>query len=784
MSEKKSDGSGVMAGRIAVGLVQGVALYVVSQWRRDTPLFGLSQEAWAHFVEMARTVVLFAPLPVLFGLGNLPPRRLALWAGTAALVLAFVGWMAPAPVWSGAPPVVTVWLFSLIVLYIVHEFVQAAHEDRRPIASYATYFDLAWRHAYQAGLALGFTVAFWIVLWLGAWLFNLIGIRALQELLEEQWFATPALATAFALAIHWTDADSGLTRGARQIGLALLSWLAILFTVILTLFLAALPFTGLEPLWDTKRATVLLLNAAATMILLVNAAFQAGDPPRSALLRAVVRFSALPLAGVVALAALGLFLRIDQYGLTPARVLASTELLIVALYGAGYVWAAVKPGAWMEAVKSVNIVGAAFVATMLLALMTPLLDPARVAVADQVARLESGRVDPDDFDFGFLANDRSSHWGPAALAKLATKSGSARNERIATLAKNPGARDSWRANEETFNDRRAAIRLVGSGALPDAALLPPADGPDPIGQCVATWKAAVDGKALADEEARRALRLGRRPAAAKPVALDDPAPPQTPEEARCLVRLMDLDFDGDEDLLLLSSDFDPKSRALTFWVLTQDHAGWRVTGRQRDGAALPADGDWRDDHARLEPFFAGVVAVDGGRRDVIAGGSRLRWFPTRAALPREALAAAITMREGAPPPALLVDEPVRNPIIACADGSIEQGGCFGRRLDADGDGVPEFIVITFSELTPSFTIYREAGSTVSVIGEAQGVVADWRARWDEKRLTLTEFFRRERTALVDRMTTATPLVADLDAGGQRVRFDYPAQSLEPDPNLR
>ncbi|MBY0423675.1 MAG: DUF4153 domain-containing protein, partial [Parvularculaceae bacterium] len=408
ISEHKQAGAGAMVGRLVVGILQGLVLYVVSRWRLDTPLYGVGKESWPHFVEMMRTVAVFAPLPLLFGLGNLPARRLALWTVVATLTLAAVGWMAPAPVWSGAPPVITVWLFSLIVLYIVHEFVQAAYDDRRPVASYATYFDLAWRHAFQAALAAGFTIAFWIVLWLGAWLFNLIGIRAVQHLLQREWFSFPALATAFALAIHWTDAGSGLTRGARQIGLALLSWLAILFTVILTAFLLALPFTGLEPLWDTKSATVLLLNAAATMILLVNAAFQAGDPPRSALMRAVVRFSALPLAGVVGIAALGLWMRVDQYGLTPARVLAGTELLIVALYAGGYVWAALKPGAWMEAVKAVNIAGAAFVAAMLLALMTPLLDPARVSVADQVARLESGRVAPDDFDFGFLANDRSS----------------------------------------------------------------------------------------------------------------------------------------------------------------------------------------------------------------------------------------------------------------------------------------------------------------------------------------------------------------------------------------
>ncbi len=468
--------------RIAVGLVQGALLYWTANFRPDEPQFGFPEPQWRQFMEMARTVAVFAPLPLLFGLGNLPALRLGLWTIAATVGLAFVGWLAPAPVWAEAPPVVTVWLFSLIVIYIVHEFFQAAHDDARPVARYETYFDVAWRHGFQAALALGFLGAFWIVLWLGAWLFDLIGIAAFRELIESDEFYWPASTVVLAAGVHLTDAGSGLTRGVRQVGLTLLSWLSILLTLILSAFLFALPFTGLEPLWDTKRATVLLLNAAATMILLINAAFQAGEPPSSRAIRTVVRFSALPLAGIVALAAIGLWLRVDQYGLTPARVVAGAELLIVALYAAGYLTAATLPGAWMALMKPVNIAGAAIVAAILFALMTPIADPARLSVSDQIARLESGKVEPDDFDFGFLADARSRHWGQRGLAELAAKSGDPRNDRIALLAKNPGSSAEYVRTEQTFNDRRASLRLIGDGEIPDAALLPPAYGPTRSGR--------------------------------------------------------------------------------------------------------------------------------------------------------------------------------------------------------------------------------------------------------------------------------------------------------------
>jgi hypothetical protein len=54
---------------------------------------------------------------------------------------------------------------------------------------------------------------------------------------------------------------------------------------------------------------------------------------------------------------------------------------------------------------------------VLLALFSPLLDPARISVDSQVARLASGKVKPDAFDFAFLRFD-GARFGRAALDRL------------------------------------------------------------------------------------------------------------------------------------------------------------------------------------------------------------------------------------------------------------------------------------------------------------------------------------------------------------------------------
>ena len=73
---------------------------------------------------------------------------------------------------------------------------------------------------------------------------------------------------AFTCAIHVTDVRAGIVRGARTLKLTLLSWLLPIMALIAVTFLATLLFTGLEPLWSTRRATPVLLAAAAALVFL------------------------------------------------------------------------------------------------------------------------------------------------------------------------------------------------------------------------------------------------------------------------------------------------------------------------------------------------------------------------------------------------------------------------------------------------------------------------------------------------------------------------------------
>lgn len=423
--------------RLAVGLIQGGLFYLLHE-------AGASGWSGHHrgLYGAAVLIVSFAPLILLAGFGHLRRVTLAAWTLGAAVLLAALALYSSANVVvePGAyanpdTPDFALALASAVSLYVANHLIEGADMERRLIAPYRVYFDIAWKHAFQLALSLVFIGVFWALLWLGAALFKLIGITAFQDLLKQEWFHLPVLGLAFAGAVHLTDARVGLTRGARTLGLTLMSWLTPIMALIVAGFLIALPFTGLKPLWDTKSAAAVLLSASAVLIVLINAAYQDGDRERGPhlLLRWAVRIVAVALTPLTLIAGYAIWLRIGQHGLTPERVMAASLTLLSACYAAGYGAAAVRPGAWMKPLERTNIVNAYVALGLFLALFTPVADPRRLSVNDQVARLTGGKASPDRFDFDFLRFD-SGRYGIEALKHLKRASGSPRAVAIAAAA--------------------------------------------------------------------------------------------------------------------------------------------------------------------------------------------------------------------------------------------------------------------------------------------------------------------------------------------------------------
>lgn len=427
MADSRQTGeSSILLARISTALVQAAALYLLTG-------AAMSERSWPAtdprvFVPLILATTL-VPLIILLGLGKIRARPLAIWAAIAAAFIVGLGFhdatrgriaVGDDMLW----PSFQLCLTLSAALFVAHVLVVDSIIERRLVPPYARHFDTAWKQGVQAVLAVIFVGVFWGVLHLGAGLFKLIGIDVFDWLIDQRGFALPATTLALAVAIHATDVQPSLIRGARSVALTLFTWLLPLLVVILLGFLGSLPFISLTPLWNTRFATTLLLVSAGLLVFLINSCYQDGAAEQTAsrLKRLAGTIGAIELVPLVGLAIGGLSLRVGQYGWTPDRILAAAVTVVLACYALGYASTAIRAPAWLKRVEITNLVTAYVFLALVIALFSPIADPARLMVASQVARLESGAVAPDDFDFAALKFD-GAKWGAAALAHFSQANG-------------------------------------------------------------------------------------------------------------------------------------------------------------------------------------------------------------------------------------------------------------------------------------------------------------------------------------------------------------------------
>jgi Domain of unknown function (DUF4153) len=465
--------------RAALGFLQGIALYLLHHsigakiWPATEPL------VFAPMLLVAAIV----PLIALFGLGNLRVRTLFIWMGGAGLILTLLALHdktrqvlvadAVSSTIAITSPSWTLVGFALLGVFIAHSLITAGDSDRRFVASYPQYFETAWKLELQILLTVMFVGLFWLLLWLGAELLELIKIGFLRRLIGHDWFAFPATALALSTAIHLTDVRSNIISGMRSLIHIVLSWLLPMIAVITGIFLFSLPVTGLGPLWQTSHAASLLLTVAAVTIILINAVYRDGtsDHAPSRVLRISASIAVVELVPIVGIAALAIALRIDQHGWSVSRVFATAATVVAACYAVGYFLAIVRRSPWLRGLERCNVVASFVILATLLTLLTPLGDPARVAVASQVALLKSGRVAPDRFDYAYLRWHGERYGRDALEGMKADAGGNVAIRDGADRALNGSGPWSDKVNVPTDAELAAAITVYPAGrSLPDGFL--------------------------------------------------------------------------------------------------------------------------------------------------------------------------------------------------------------------------------------------------------------------------------------------------------------------------
>jgi hypothetical protein len=301
--------------------------------------------------------------------------------------------------------------------------------------SYAILFTYSWRNFLVLALAALFVLAFWLILFLWGRLFKIIEIDFFHELFRKDWFLFPVLGFAHGLGVimfrELTRVIDSITRLLR----GLIKLLLPLVVLVAVIFLFALPFTGLDALWATRRGTALLLWLTAVILFFTNAVYQdgRGDAPYPAIVHRAIYIGLFALPLLCALSFYGLALRLNQYGWTVARGWGLLVWLVLTLFSAGYVWGiASRRSAWPETLGWVNTKMGLVVLALVLLANSPVFDFRKISLNSQLARVESGQIPLKSFDF-FYVHNQLARPGYLALERIKTDIGDSDPELLALI---------------------------------------------------------------------------------------------------------------------------------------------------------------------------------------------------------------------------------------------------------------------------------------------------------------------------------------------------------------
>lgn len=387
---------------ILIALVQGLGLLFLHQSIEFK--YWLSNEP--QWIFALYSVVFIAPTILLLGLTNKPATVFKLTASYALVVLGLGYYMG-----LQATPIEHIRYSTLLTQFIItlciatfKALMYIQHFSSGKPLSYSQLFLLSWRNFLTLGLSLLFTLCTWGVLMLWAGLFKAIKIEFFYDLFTSEWFYYPvlALANGFGVIIfrHQTSVIDTITR----IQQALMKFLLVMLALISIIFLMTLPFTGLQPLWETGGST-LILGMQAVMLFFINAVYQ-DDPKTNPYNIWVHRFIYLGVALLPIYSAIsfyGLSLRVDQYGWSLSRCWGFLLWSVFAAFSLGYLWGIVRQkDNWLEQLSWVNVRMGLLVLGLMLVVNSPILDFREISTQSQLKRLDSGVVTLENFDYNYL----------------------------------------------------------------------------------------------------------------------------------------------------------------------------------------------------------------------------------------------------------------------------------------------------------------------------------------------------------------------------------------------
>ncbi|MEH7829021.1 DUF4153 domain-containing protein [Gemmobacter denitrificans] len=389
---------GALAGLSLWGLVELMEQNLLAE-RLAFALTCLAVTFFTALLALTGPLTLRRALPFAFGLGLL----LAVLMALASLRFDTVEGLFDSPI-----PV----LAGLVLVFVPLPFcIAASHLGWR---DYPLLFSEAWTIVIRFAASWLFVGLVWLLIWLSDTLLTIVGITLIADLVQQPLVSMVLTGATLGLAMAVVQEMAEVV--GPDLVLRLLRLLLPAVLLVLAVFLVMLPVRGLDNLFGQLSAATILLTMAATGATLVTAALDqsAAEATRSPVVRRAAQIMAALILAPAALGAWAVWLRVAQHGWTPDRVFAVQVAALGLGYGLLYLLAVLRGAGWEERVRQANITMALALIALAALVLTPVLNPERIAAQSQLARFDRGAVPAAQLDVAALED-----WGRAGETVLA-----------------------------------------------------------------------------------------------------------------------------------------------------------------------------------------------------------------------------------------------------------------------------------------------------------------------------------------------------------------------------
>ena len=298
------------------------------------------------------------------------------------------------------------------MLAIAVPFVSAGLQEAGGWRQYDLLFDTSWTIVVRSAAALLFVAVVWGVVMLSDALLGLVGITAIDWLLEID--PVPWLLSGLALGLGLAIVHELSEFISPFLIIQLLRVLLPVLLLVLGIFILALPFRGLGGLFGGfSAAATLIAVSLAAITLITTAVHRDDDQAVEGYMVAMTKALALLMPVPALLALYAIWVRIGQYGLTPDRMAGLIAAAVVVIYALAYVGAVLGRDRWAARLRGANRWMALMTIAIAALWLTPVLNAERLSVASQVARAEAG-VPPKELALWEMTHE----WGRAGRAGL------------------------------------------------------------------------------------------------------------------------------------------------------------------------------------------------------------------------------------------------------------------------------------------------------------------------------------------------------------------------------